>query len=160
MPETTVRESMSRRMNLMRFFLILYIVQHHTFLACRWPDMLIPLLNGTGVVYVFFFASGYFLTWRLKAQEQPDYPVLLKKKFLTIALPYLLWNLLIFVPRYLAPLLGGRIPFLPGQEGGLQPFWSSLGDALGITSRFPADGPLWFLRNLFVFFVISPVLLK
>lgn len=151
---------MSRRMNLMRFFLILYIVQNHTFIACRWPDTLIPLLTGTGIVYVFFFASGYFLTWRLKEKEQPDYPVLLKKKFLTIALPYLLWSLLIFVPHYLAPLLGGHIPFLPGQEGGLQPFWRSLGDALGITSRFPADVPLWFLRNLFVFFVISPVLLK
>lgn len=160
MPGTTVQESMSRRMNLMRFFLILYIVQHHALVACRWPDSLIYMLGGWGVVYVFFFASGYFLTWRLKEDEPVDYPAVMKKKFLTIALPYLLWNLLIFTPHYLIPLLGWRIPFLPGGDEGLPSFWNSLGNALGITSRFPADVPLWFLRNLFIFFAVSPVLLK
>jgi len=156
----SVQDSLSKRMRFMRFFLILYIVFNHTCAAALWPPELMAMIRGEGVVSLFFFISGYFLTWRLQENESISFGVLLEKKFFTLLLPYLLWNLLIFLPKYFLPLLGGKVPFMPDTGTELAPFWSSFAAAQGITAAAPVDVPLWFVRNLFCFFVISPVLLR
>ena len=102
---------------------------------------------------VFFFLSGYFagrksdelLTWE-------GFRTMLWKKMRSLAMPYLAWNLL-FIVFYLS--VGGFVPRI-GQRvdsfhlNTVQGFLSSL---LGI-GRNPIDAPLWFVRDLFVIFVL------
>ncbi len=105
---------------------------------------------------VFFFLSGYFAG--RKSEELltlKGYWMMLGKKIRSLILPYLAWNLL-FIVFYLSvggvvPRIGQRVPsfHLDTVDG----FLSSL---LGV-GRNPIDAPLWFVRDLFLIFLISPI---
>ena len=136
----------------LRFPLIVLLVAYHSLLSLGYECNIIEMRLPGFLVVMFLMFSGYFLTWRLENSENISYGNMIWKKVKSLLIPYLLWNLLLFVPHYLldARAAGGEFP----------PILSALGDAFGVTARFPVDVPLWFLRNLFLCFLISPLLLK
>lgn len=140
----------------LRFPLIILLVAYHSLVALTVAlqyDVHITIKRLPGfLVVMFLMFSGYFLTWRLENSENIRYGEMIWKKVKSLLIPYLLWNLLLFVPHYLLAARGAGWQF--------SPILPSLGDAFGITARFPVDVPLWFLRNLFLCFLIAPVLLK
>lgn len=105
-------------------------------------------------VPIFMLFSGYLLCAKYSNGHSiiATYTDLLKKKSRTLLLPYLIWNVIgwayialrhhfnadVYVPNLLEALVS--IPMG--------------GDSLG----YPADGPLWFVRDLIIFNIISPLL--
>lgn len=104
----------------------------------------------------FFCCSGYFLAGRM--EESGWYRRCCGKRTRTLFVPYLVWclayALLPFVVFFLSNLVHGRLEFMPMDFGcrfwvhtfGLSPF------------QFPKNAPLWYLRTLMFFVIISPVL--
>lgn len=105
----------------------------------------------------FFVVAGYFLAGHMG--EQGWWRDALRKRVRTLLLPYVIWTLVAFV--YLVPLIAVANVYsgaalsrnLPSSLGG----WFS---AFGVTPfDFPWLAPLWFVRTLLAFIVISPIIL-
>lgn len=151
----------------LKALMLLGVVVNHAWAASQYittpqipPVHLVSWFSNVLIVSglpVFFFLSGYFaggksdelLTWQ-------GYRVMLAKKIHSLAVPYLAWNLL-FIVFYLSvgsvvPRIGQRVSSFHLDT--VQGFLSSL---LGI-GRNPIDAPLWFVRDLFLIFLISPII--
>lgn len=97
--------------------------------------------------------SGYLLFRRF---ELKAYPVLMRKKFHSLAIPLLLWNLplvllLYFIDRYALTSYGFRVDLHPFEQ------FNFLDATLGLRDQ-PVNFPLQFLRDLLLCFAIAPVL--
>lgn len=111
-------------------------------------------------VPIFFFVSGYLFFVKLEEWRTDVWVAKLKRRGRTLLLPYLLWNLIAIVfsvmmlyAKYV--LKGGDVPDIAGwydSIGGLRAFWNSG------TGGTPYNYPLWFIRDLIVFVILSPIL--
>lgn len=120
-------------------------------ISVKWYGVSMYFL--TSCLGAFFFLSGYFCRM---PEGKGGYRGMLKKKLKAIAVPYLLWNV-----AYIAVFIAGGY-FSPavknwGKELELDSAWGIINTLLGITHH-PADGPLWYLRNLFLLTVLYPVI--
>lgn len=163
----TPREAQSRAIEVLRFPLAVLVVCIHSYyfnqqhinaigtgvgasIVQHTIDLISIVLTDCAVP-MFFVISGYL--YFLKNQN-PTFCQYLKKtkgKIPTLVVPYLVWNLvaIIFYPgnffhaTWLEKILG---------------FWSrnlAWGNFTG-----PWDGPLWFIRDLFVVMLLAPVICK
>lgn len=119
-------------------------------------------------VPLFFIISGFFffrsgLTWG-------SYKSKMRKRARTLLVPYVLWNL-IALSYYLLcalPIFRSIFPISHIQEWSLQKFlycfWdidkSLLGEGVGKTVSWlnPIDQPLWYVRDLLIVMVLSPII--
>lgn len=122
-----------------RFPLICLIVLVHMPALGTNPDDLfsaihIALSDGLGncAVPVFFAISAWLLFQR---GAHTGYTHMLRRKATTLLLPYIVWNTLCYV-------FVRHTPFLLA-------FWDTGGG-------YPADPPLWFLRDLITLTIASP----
>lgn len=114
-----------------------------------------------GCVMAFFTISG-FLFYR---NMTPDNPVILRNKFVsklksrvwTLFIPYLIWNLIASVLFILKYLYLGKSGYDVFTENGfsifnfIKGFWD-------LNSGYPYDFALWFVRNLIVISLFTPLL--
>ncbi|GEM_PF-6084800 len=108
---------------------------------------------------LFYALSGYLFFHHGKVH---DYPSKLRRRFHTYLIPYLAWNTIYLLFFLLATW---SFPALMGEQGirwnEITPgfLWKVYvcyyGEGLEST---PLDGPLWFLRNLILITVLSPLL--
>lgn len=111
-----------------------------------------------GVVKVFFIMSGFLMLRKIDVMNKENYFLILKKRWVSLALPYLVWNILY--------LLKNNWNLL--QEQGLNIFWdcfwtpSSVPDLLGndVVSSFPLLAPFWYIRDLIVLTIMIPLLFQ
>lgn len=101
----------------------------------------------------FFMISGYLL---FKGFSFPTWPKKMNRRIRRLAVPYVAWNVL-FVAFYL--VMANLVPRLNQRVAtfGLDTFSGAFSKVLSLTVG-PIDGPLWFLRVLFLFAVASPIL--
>ncbi len=101
----------------------------------------------------FFLCSGYFLAGHMTENCWWRHECL--KRIRTLLVPYLSWGLLYamlpFVIFFLANLFHGRFAFMQANFNfvdtfGIYPF------------KLPCNTPLWYIRALLFFVLISPVL--
>jgi len=155
-----VSPDISKRFDVLRTLLVLFVIGIHAEKGLQAYYATIPELVRAYLVFVphnifrlgvpiFFTISGYlfYLTYTPTAKA---YGRMVLKKTRTIFLPYLLFNILILG----LILIFNKIPYIGDihmivNEG----FWKLL---LGI-NRYPAAYTLWFLRDLYVFFLLAPV---
>ena len=109
----------------------------------------------TTVLSCFFFLSGYFSRLPDGQTFAAGYRLMVWKKIHSIMIPFLAWNSL-----YIAVFLIGGL-FVPAVKQ-----WSvtlALNTPAGIINTLfgithhPADGPLWYLRNLFILCLLYPL---
>lgn len=112
-------------------------------------------LSG-GCVPAFYIISGFLFFSSKKHFDQASYIAKLKRRFRSLIIPYLLWNLIasaIFLFKTIA--LGydgmgivnnGSVNFLRFLEG----FWAT-------ADGYPFDFPMWFIRDLIIMIIVSPV---
>lgn len=113
-------------------------------------------------VPLFFFISGF-----LFFNKDPDFSIKIyrakiKKRIKTLLIPYLLWNLaililLLIVQSILPELTSGRNKLIIDyslKDWALS-FWDVSYRTGGLT--LPINGPLWFIRDLMVVMVLSPI---
>ncbi len=107
----------------------------------------------------FFFFSGFLFFSNLEEWDMGIWLGKIKKRARTLLLPYLLWNILALLIGFAYGWL--RSFFNPEvvpvslletlrQNGWLNFFWAS-------TWGCPIDYPLWFIRDLIIFTIVTPL---
>lgn len=91
--------------------------------------------------YLFFREGSYELTKELWISK-------LKKRVFSLLVPYLLWNFI----GYIIYAITVGFSF----EDFFHSFWVI--DIPGRSGSSPIDGPLWYVRNLMIMVVISPII--
>lgn len=99
-----------------------------------------------------FMISGYLL---FAGYEVSKYPSKISRRVKRLALPYIAWNTL-FVLIYVG--LAKFIPRLSARVAsfGLDSFSGAISKILSF-SVAPIDGPLWYLRSVFILALVSPI---
>ena len=185
----TIDDETSKRITALRFVLIALIVYAHnnettrelvniggnanfsifslTFLFKAIPAYISIICVGMAV-QIFFMISSY-----LQYKKDDPYPVLLKKRVKSLLMPLISWPLLIiglkilwkiFLNKFFPNLVSdpSYIPFI--NDGWT--FWDWFQAIFGYYNdpeNIIAGGylqPLWFIRDLFILVLISPVLKK
>ena len=113
------------------------------------------------VVPVFFMISGYLFFRNVETWNLQVYWGKIRRRLWTLLLPYVVWNLLMAVKLHLftfSPLHSFTFSplhlFTFIQRAGMQTDW--LGQEHWMTA--PCNMPLWFLRDLMVVSLFTPVL--
>lgn len=97
-------------------------------------------------VPIFFFISGYFIA------RNYNYKAILISRSRTILCPFILWSI-ISVGVF---LVGCRLPVVSKFFNNYIPL--TLVEILRLTLLSPINGALWFLRDLYILVLISPLL--
>lgn len=123
-------------------------------------------------VPTFFLISGLLFFWNFRQWSWEGYKKKLKSRLHTLIIPYLLWNILAFGFYAGTEMLKAALG--RGSWEGMQAFVSDHGlhflwdfrilstgrmDIFGNPLIFtdPIDGPLWFVRDLIVVVILSPL---
>lgn len=136
------------------------IVDGHNFEIYDTFKFLISQVVARIAVPAFFFISGFLFFYKTESFDCNTYFQKLKKRSRTLLIPYLFWNLVVVLLFYLTQT------FLSGLTSGnnllikdytwvnwLKAFWG--GNKIG--GDMPINYPLWFVRDLMVVIVFSPV---
>lgn len=157
----------------LRFPLALLVVFIHTHNA-QWQlietgsaPTLASFLSGilpTFAVPLFFALSGYLFFYKVSAFSLDCYVGKVRRRMLTLAVPYLLWNLIAFGLYALQSKLSGHAlayPFSPELWWNCRelaaPFTNVWGFTVG-ASTAPIQQPLWFMRDLMLIVLLSPLI--
>ena len=119
-------------------------------------------------VPMFFFISGYLFLNRLQNWDWGIYSGKLKKRCKSLLLPYVVWNtigiLVVCFALYRQGAVNEIRHLLLGADSWklywCSRIWAGPSDWLGVTHAVtsPCLQPLWFLRDLMVVMVLSPLL--
>lgn len=114
-------------------------------------------------VPIFFFISGFLFFWNVDGFYFGIYKRKIKSRFYSLLIPYLFWNLLILLYVYTVQQV---FPGMMSAKNKLVSdysftdffccFWnmSYVNNGGG---DFPIDGPLWFIRDLIIMNLLSPL---
>lgn len=152
----------------LRLPLAVLVVAAHTYYSQNPEDLsyvlgheVLPELYHLAVP-CFFFLSGYLLFARYNRFGIKEYCGVLKRKFLALAVPYMIWNGLMFYGRMISGTLD---PYYEPWDF-YRVFWVYYGGGYS-TSMLgydyadwsePINVPLWFLRDLMVVTLLSPLI--
>lgn len=109
------------------------------FISHTLADFAVPL---------FYLISGILY---YNSNENYGYVDLLKKKITTLILPYVCWNIIFFL-AFFSNKGFTFIEFIHGM------WYIPKGECVNGVLAMPWDGPLWFLRDLIVVFILTPIL--
>lgn len=158
----------SRVLGVIRFPLAALIVFIHTSFSSEDGDLSYYLGNlitgciATIAVPAFFFISGYLFFAKYHTFGWHEYVLAMRRKFMTLAVPYVLWIGIVYY----------GLGMLTGFKNGPEPwnlyqiFWaesdgfvakSIFGYSFSILSTPAALGVLWFVRDLMVAMLLTPV---
>ena len=118
----------------------------------------------TFAVPLFFAISGYLFFLNVKKMDWATYSNKLKRRFFTLLIPYLLWNLLAFGLYALKDLAAHQslsFPLSPDLLWGCRVLGTEHTNLLGWTvlgSTTPVLEPFWFVRDLLVIVLCSPLI--
>ena len=181
--ESLKNDAQSTIIDRLRFPLILLVVFIHSFglpyegaepiLLHRGSfEIVRTMLSGMiahSAVPAFFFISGFLMFYHVENYSMPIYRRKMQKRLYTLLLPYLLWNLVALLAWYLRlrslGISAHMIQLLYTDKGWLSFLWifGVVGDAnrdiLGNVTHLtvPANLPLWYLRDLIVVSLLSPL---
>jgi len=113
-------------------------------------------------VQTFFAISGFWWARKWNGGIFEGYVTLMAKKWRTLILPYLIWSVLgAFLSLALtgANNLGTHRPFFERSVFAIHGIWPFVDNLFGINKAGPlGDMPLWFSRQLILFFAITPLI--
>lgn len=108
-------------------------------------------------VPLFFMFSGFLFFYKVEEFSIATYFGKLRKRIHTLLIPYIFWNILFFIVNYLSHLLFPEIFKSSLEEG------SAIKNCLIALwdynkSGYPINFPFWFIRDLIVVIVFTPVI--
>ena len=160
-------KQLSHSIATMRFPLVLAILLLHAETATQFPPgtdhsgfffPLYPLaiwIGDTGVP-AYFFISGLLMFYSSKSYFEQ-----IKSRFRTLFIPYVFWNGLLFLPHLVLWLCGFNIRIDNHSMSGYTPvdylrvFWDRGSWHHG--NSMPILCPMWYIRNLMVMYLLSPL---
>ena len=149
----TITPESSSKIAKMSFLCALFVVASHTSGGPKWLQIVLGIKPIA--VPFFFLLSGYLFAGRFG--EVGWYFRQLKKRFLTLFTPYVIWNCAYWLFAtglvYMQIRLG-----LESRAGNLDGILWRQWDVLGLHPLYcPALGALWFVRCLLVITLLSPI---
>ncbi|MEL6945544.1 MAG: acyltransferase, partial [Bacteroidota bacterium] len=152
---------LSRKLRVVSFILIVMVVFLHAHNISGKGDLLnyyVQNFISTGItkisVALFFVISGYLFFFNIKEGKIQEFGSKIKSRSRTILLPYLLWSLWGILFFFLLQSLPFSKSFFNSDL--LQK--KSTPELLHTLFVKPLPYQLWFLRHLFVFALLSPIL--
>lgn len=126
-------------------------------------------------VPAFFLISGRLFFKGVRHLSREVYFTKLRRRFFSLAIPYFLWNVIALVVQFLRlrwdvltwDSAFEKFSFYVRQKGGWSVFWDSQSIGRDTHNWFgfpvegltaPVDVPLWFVRELMVLALLSPVI--
>ena len=106
----------------------------------------------------FFLAAGFFLAGHV--DELCWWPDAIKKRVRTLMVPFWLWSLIIYTFHIVIALLIHLTGYVYRGEDALS--WLSISGLVKLVGVTPAGEmpTMWFMRTLFVFVLMSPLLVR
>ena len=171
-----IPEEISKRITSLRFLLIVLVVfihanlkvdvalnyYHYDFIQPKWIEVfknfVCDTLGGAAVPLFFLFASY------LQFSKDDKYSVLLRKRSKSLLLPYVLWTAITIVLYFVAQSIPQTAPFFMNPINIVRN-WNGL-DWIKVFTYHNLAGDLknplvyqfWFLRDLMIFILLSPLL--
>lgn len=158
-------KALERTISAIRFPLLFGVVLIHTSVRCNVADApvysffhkLISELMVAPCVPAFFFISGFLFFYNVVSYDKKVYLNKLKRRFWTLLIPYLFWNLLV-IGYYLVGHL--CLPSVISDDNyNIADY--SFTEILGLFWDYPRGFPIcyqfWYLRDLIVICVLSPI---
>lgn len=163
----SIRPITERVIDLLRFPLIVAVVFIHG--VCRpmsdlpgersidvspyynFVSRMLSEILSSSAVPAFFLISGFLFFYKVESFGKKEYLARLKSRFRTLLIPYLFWNLLSFA------ILNMVIKF-PVLDTLLHVNQFDGADSIVTCLRKPVDAQFWFLKDLMVLVVLSPVI--
>lgn len=155
---------LSDKLTILYTILIIMVVYIHSYyLEAQQYNVALFLQNFTGAKgvgrianYLFFCISGYLFARNIKNIN--DVWAKIKKRWRTLLLPYLLWNL-IFVLWYVILENIPGVSRFNNSSGIIEKYWEQpILESIYDLFIAPAAFQLWFLRDLLVMLVFTPIL--
>lgn len=117
-------------------------------------------------VPLFFFISGYLFFYKTAGFTAKIYFQKLKKRVRSLFIPYIFWNLIVLLLLFLAQyfLVGGLVsgknkPIADfSLSDWIWSFWDTSKINPDLHKSLPINSPLWFIRDLMVIVLVSPVI--
>ncbi len=110
-------------------------------------------------VPVLFLISGYLFFIKLEDWNTSVWIGKIKKRGRTLLLPYILWNI---IPIVLSLAKLYTISILPGGTSpNVMAWYNSIGNFRSLWDMgngYPINYPMWFIRDLIVFIILSPII--
>lgn len=174
------KTDISKAITLLRFPLIVGVVFLHSFplqsteidwnifngeqfyrLFCIVTSYILPIICTPA----FFFISGYLFFLNVEKFNRQVYVKKLYKRVKTLLIPYVLWNMIPYIIHMIMVIVkGGDFFSLLSFSCFINIFWNehSLNDVYNwagwpIMYIYPLNGALWYLRDLILLSVISPL---
>ena len=154
--DNKVSQKLSNKIVIINFVLSILVVSLHTNFtgkydpsACSMNGVYVVIKNlmdiiGDMAVPCFFIMSGLLF---FRNFEYKDYGKKLLSRVFTLVIPYLIWNVVLLIYEILKTLLvDGQIAL-------------DFGDVVLGVLLSGYNGPLWFLRTLFLYTLFAPLLL-
>ncbi len=163
---------MSQTMDYLRFPLIIGVIFIHAFTLGEinstpenyrgyyYLSQLFSQVLGRLAVPLFFFISGYLFFFKVEGFSSSIYIIKLRKRIKTLLIPYLFWNILVFLFFYVLNNLSITTNYV---NGGVQNklnmnFVLVLIGVLDGKWSMPWAYQFWFIRDLFICVIVSPIL--
>lgn len=160
-----ISERQSKEINALRVFLVFLVIYIHEFGAKNEQYGLVGscVENLASIaVPTFFIISGFFLFYKIDDYGYTEYCKKIKKRFFTLFIPYFFWNLWpcimitggnLFSIVFRGKSFDALISYYGSlwNDGFFRIFWAN-------DSGFPSNGPLWYVRDLMVLLLISPLI--
>lgn len=109
----------------------------------------------------FFLISGFLFFSKLdKKWDWGIWRDKLEKRAKTLLLPYVLWNIIAFLAYWAYANVTGDTTSISqyfSDNGGARMLWSVTGGIPIGSQAYPINGPLWFIRDLIFFVIITPL---
>lgn len=123
----------------------------------KYPIHLFAQVLFTSAVPIFFIISGFLFFYGIDTFSSKTYFAKIKKRIKTLLVPYLIWNIIYWIEPIMSMILkGGEIKILWLLESlWILPNQETLINSMSLTT--PADPPLWFVRDLMVCMLVSPL---
>lgn len=161
----TAKEVQSKSIEVLRFPMAVMVVMIHCYyfntqsfncsptelggVIVKWIINFLSIVITDCAVPIFYVISGYLYFIKIDEYTWGEYKDKIRKKLITLLLPYFVWNILGII-AYPMQFMGAS--FIDKILG----FWSQRME-WGSWSG-PWDGPLWFMRDLFVVMLFGPVI--
>lgn len=108
-------------------------------------------------VPLFFFISGFLFFFKVDSFSHSIYLYKLRKRFKTLLVPYIFWNLLLYVALALVSLYPKASAIVEGYDYNIIEVFIGKLNSAG-TQTYPLVYQLWFIRDLIVCVIISPLI--
>jgi len=165
--KTQILKEYSNRITLVRYPLMLMVVMIHNIFTSNELGKPIfenyelyfhkPLSYITMIaVPMFFMISGYLLFSKIRFNS-PKYSSILKNKFHTLVIPFILWNSFVFLFYFIGQNLSVTKPFFINNKFLNWNNYDYIFQTFGLNTFYPISIQFWFIRNLFVFICIYPI---